>query len=237
MKVAPHGINVNPGRLTAQHQPMNHDLQPIAVSTGAHVHKYIAALLCVLFAPSASADQPYVPYEAYQARFYQRLGAECIQRAGPAVQCFELLETSLDFDAKAPIVHFTLGKYYQALGDNERAIGAFSRALELDPSLLPSMIALGDAYLATGKVEEGRKYYNRFIAVAPRDPIGPYSVGASYAQALDEETALVHLKRAMALGYGDAEALSADPRWRNVVGSPELDTLIEKMEPAKQSQP
>lgn len=185
-----------------------------------------AATLSLLAAGVARAERPLEAYDAYQGRFYLRLGAECIQRSGPDPACFELLETSLDFDPRAPIVHFTLGKYYAALGDLSRATGAFARALELDGDLLAALIALGDVYLLRGDVAQARTYYQRFMDRAPADPMGPYSLGASYAQELDEARALELLERAIALGFADAAAVTADPRWRNVVGSPRLDALL-----------
>lgn len=186
----------------------------------------------LLLALPARAEAPLPDYAAYQARFYQRLGAECLKRAGPQPQCFALLEDSLSFDANAPIIHFTLGKYYGATGDLSRATGAFSRALELDPGFHAALVALGDVYAARDQPAEARGWYQRYIQVQPSDPEGYYGVAATWAQQLEEAQALGSLKGALKYGFVDADRLRQDPRWRHVLGSPALEALLSPLDAA-----
>ena len=178
----------------------------------------------------AQASLPYPAYDTYQARFYERLGAECLKRAGPMPQCFSLLETSLTFDAKAPQVHFTLGRYYTALGDLKKATGAFLRAVELAPELSPAYIALGDVYLMRGEVEDARRQYQVVAERHPEQGLPRYKLATAHAAEAEEADALKELAAAIERGFKDAASLRADPAWRNVLGSPALEAQLAPLE-------
>ncbi|MDQ7006178.1 MAG: tetratricopeptide repeat protein [Acidobacteriota bacterium] len=53
--------------------------------------------------------------------------------------------------------------------DRERAVAAFSKAIEIKPDYAKAHLMLGDALVGLGKLAEARKHYERFLELAPDD--------------------------------------------------------------------
>lgn len=173
-----------------------------------------------------SAERAYPPYDPYQGQFYLELGTECLRRTGPTPMCLELLETARELDPRSGPLQLTLGQVYAGLGRLDDAVGAFARVLELDPTRVEAHLALGDLYVVRGELEAAKVSYGKFVTARPDDPIGPYSLGAVAALQLKEAEALALLRQSVKLGFVDGAGLKADPRWRNVLGSPDLEDIL-----------
>ena len=185
-------------------------------------------ILLLLILPSVAwASQPLEPYATYQGRFYQRLGARCIQDHGPQPPCVALLEKSLRYDPNAPLVHYTLGRYHLAVEAGRKALGAFSRAIELDETFTAARVGQGDAYSLLEDYPAAREAYHRALSQTPTETEAAYGIAATWAAEMQERKALAALEQALALGFEDMARIKGDPRWRNVWGSPTLDALLD----------
>lgn len=103
--------------------------------------------------------------------------------------------------------------YYLGLalsGDRRyaEAVEALSVAHDLDPGHHDALIALGDAYLKQGDVEEARAAYFNVLKERPDYAPALDALGRSYESQADDEKAIDHYRRAMASNKGFAPAYS-----------------------------
>ncbi len=125
-----------------------------------------------------------------------------------------------------PAVYYEAGLAYRTSGDVEKALLAFSQAVEIDPSFAPARVERGALYLATGKAEAALADAQAAIAADPTN-------GEAYAL----------LGEVLRLGFGDShkaldayeEAVRLDPsladalfpaRWRAAVAAGRVDQMI-----------
>ncbi|HHN73722.1 MAG TPA: tetratricopeptide repeat protein [Acidobacteria bacterium] len=54
--------------------------------------------------------------------------------------------------------------------DRERAVAAFTKAIEVKPDYAKAHLMLGDALVGLGKLAEAKKHYQKFLELAPDDP-------------------------------------------------------------------
>ena len=69
---------------------------------------------------------------------------------------------------------------------------------------------LGNTYTLSGRFEEGEKMDRRLIALRPLSPLAHYNLACSLARIHRPEEALEELKKAIALGYCDADWMLQD---------------------------
>jgi tetratricopeptide (TPR) repeat protein len=101
------------------------------------------------------------------------LTGRILQSAGQWEKAVAKLERAArDPDAGAALAArawLALGNSYEKLGDGDRQVSAFQKAVALEPSLEPARHGLANAYLALGKVEEALDQY-RQITQQPHPP-------------------------------------------------------------------
>lgn len=97
--------------------------------------------------------------------------------------------------------------YQSALGRIQQALGVNDKGAQL----------LGDCLAAETAV----------LNLQPRNPEAAYRVAAVEACLKQNDSALGHLRQAIALGWLDYRSLQRDPRFDSLRTNPELDTLID----------
>jgi tetratricopeptide (TPR) repeat protein len=77
-------------------------------------------------------------------------------------------------DEKLVDAHFNLALICRDLGDEARARNELEQVLSQRPDHALSHFVLGKIYAGqTGKAIDARRYYSRFLALAPNDPVAP----------------------------------------------------------------
>ncbi len=99
----------------------------------------------------------------------------------------------------------------------EKAIEAYNRAVELNPSAAGALVNLGTIYYRQRKYEEAERHYERAIAVDSNYPLAHYNLGNLYDEQGDLTQAEQHYTTALRLNpnYADAHfnlALLAERR-------------------------
>jgi tetratricopeptide (TPR) repeat protein len=94
-----------------------------------------------------------------------------------------------------------------------------------DPDYIEALQVLGDAYTKTGQWEKGLEIDQRLAKLCPRNPLVFYNLACSYSimNRLDESFAA--LKRAVKLGYSDAQWLNKDPDLKNLRGDRRFERI------------
>ena len=129
-------------------------------------------------------------------------------------------EAALDYTTEAlalgePRAWNDLGRiYFDLLGDNDRARDAYQHALAINPNDPRVLNNLGNLARAEGDFRNAIAYYKRSGAAAKKahDRYGQISaehnIGLVYTQQNDPATALVHLRRALAMDRSARTLLS-----------------------------
>jgi adenylate cyclase len=156
----------------------------------------------------------------------------------------EAAETSITLGEADPWAHAALGYACSAAGDLRRAIAAFERAIELNPSLTMAYQGLAVA-LSAEHPEDAIRVMEKAIRLSPRDPqmhlflhqlAVAHLVAGRYDEALKwEEDSLQlradqpHVYRVLAAAYGHlgrrSEALDALEKMRRFAPHFSLDTF------------
>lgn len=120
-------------------------------------------------------------------------------------QVWENTETLFsDVAAKYPeiaVAHNNLGVYYRRQNQNDKAIAAYGKSIELDPAGYVSYNNRGEIYFELGEVDQALKDMNAALALKP-----------DYVKALSNRGAVWGLKQEYNLALKDLDrAISLDP--------------------------
>jgi TolB-like protein len=74
-------------------------------------------------------------------------------------------------DAKNPLAQEAMGIAYRVLGQSDKAIAAFDRAIQLNPSLGIAYFSLGLTLTLVGRPEEGIEKLEKAMRLSPYDPM------------------------------------------------------------------
>jgi adenylate cyclase len=121
---------------------------------------------------------------------------------------FEIAENCTDSFYFTGVV---IDPWYRAfvLGDYETAIKSIQKILETDPLSFYLQFQLGYLYILSKQFEPGREIFNKMLAIVPEFSEAERILAYSYLLDNDNETALLHSRKAakMAQGMGWAQNL------------------------------
>ncbi|MCC6535896.1 MAG: tetratricopeptide repeat protein [Burkholderiales bacterium] len=158
----------------------------------ASAHNNLGNLLCEAGELEEAADhlQRALELEPNDPRVFNNLGniARAAGDTEAAIRCFE---RALELSPEFPLPYENLGRIYIRAGDIARAHTLFCKAVALDESLSHSRQFVGMALCELGRFDEARKYYEKWIAAEPDNPVPRHLLasvaeGAPPARATDE---------------------------------------------------
>jgi tetratricopeptide (TPR) repeat protein len=97
-------------------------------------------------------------------------------------------------DARWP---YCLAHLYKVRGDVTQSAAAFSRALELQPDDVPTLVWLGEARLDAGKPDEAEPLFTKALAIQPRLVVALFGLGRASLARQDYARAVESLERAL----------------------------------------
>lgn len=101
--------------------------------------------------------------------------ARILMSEGQWLQATRLLERTGPLFHRLPEltkqVNLLLGQCYEQLGDTDRQLNAYRRAIEIDPLSIPARIGAGSALLSQGRIDEALSQY-RQVTTIPGAPGG-----------------------------------------------------------------
>jgi tetratricopeptide (TPR) repeat protein len=103
------------------------------------------------------------------------------------------------FNPRDPRWPYYLGHLYKLKGDGQKSIAAFTRALELQPNDVPTLVWVGEGALDQGRADEAETYFAKALSLQPRSVAAQYGLGRAALARKDYSKAIEHLERAMAL--------------------------------------
>lgn len=95
-------------------------------------------------------------------------------------EAVDALTKATSYNAEHPYAHNELAKVYQELGEYEKAIIRYKLALEINPKMADSWIALSSLYNQTGQALKAQQALNHVIMETPDSPMAHLNLGLSY---------------------------------------------------------
>jgi len=112
-------------------------------------------------------------------------------------QAIDSMQTALTRSPKNPDYHHEMGLIYRNAGRMGEALGAWTKAVELQPDHVEALQALGEAYLDKGDVENALKYLTQTLKVDPSRARVMMLMGDAHAQAGKWELAIGRYQEAL----------------------------------------
>ena len=110
-------------------------------------------------------------------------------------------------------------------------INFYESILRRDPSYTDVVEILGGLYTKVGRVSDGLKMDRKLVRLLPDNATAHYNLACSLALSKRRSDALRSLKRAVDLGYDDAEWTTQDPDLDDLKKLPEFTQLLEQLKP------
>lgn len=110
-------------------------------------------------------------------------------------------------------------------------INFYESILRRDPSYTDVVEILGGLYTKVGRVADGLKMDRKLVRLLPDNATAHYNLACSLALSKRRADALRSLKRAVALGYDDADWMTQDPDLDDLKKLPEFTQLLEQLKP------
>lgn len=107
-------------------------------------------------------------------------------------------------------------------------IGLYERILESDPCFAEVLRVLGHHLTGKGHYDRGLRVDRQLVRIFPQDPWVRYNLACSYALLKHSRPAVDALRKAIELGYSDAEHLEQDSDLDSLRNDPEYRRLLKE---------
>ena len=112
--------------------------------------------------------------------------------------------STANIHSDAPTGQAQLGVMYQALGELDRALLAYERALIIEPSFIPALLNTADVLRLKGQDAKGIKILQQAIAIDEQQPASHFALGLLYIRLKEIKQSVPYLKRAAKLSDNNA---------------------------------
>ncbi len=108
-------------------------------------------------------------------------------------------DKALSIDPQLPAGHECLGNYYNDVGEYQRAVGEFAKALKFDPASDPALLGTARAYEQLNKNDMAESTYKRAVELRPLLWRSHSDLGNFYAKQSRYPDAIAEVDRAVKL--------------------------------------
>lgn len=173
-------------------------------------------LLGVLYRETDDIDQAIqsfqtvVEIDADHHEAWTMLGNLLDMRGDPmALQCFE---NAIAIDSTYPQGWHSKAFYLQNNGNVQEALDIYEKIHTIDSAYVDAYLNAGILYLESANAAMAEEKFGKVVALDPNNPLGHYYLGITYESAGLNETALEHLRQALALAPSAARFATAVER-------------------------
>ena len=122
-------------------------------------------------------------------------------------------------------IYFQLGRIKKARGDWKSALDLFRKAISVDPTHVPALIASSLIQAKQGRYDAARELLTRAIDIQPGNYMAHYYIAATYSRQNRVAESLRWLKMAVENGFNRWDLLRSDPNMDNIRTSPGYDII------------
>lgn len=126
--------------------------------------------------------------EAYTDKLFERDGERPAESTRARLEAILEAALALRKYRGSKVVWHQWGALLFEDGYYDSALGAFGRALQIDPIFLPSLLGKGTAYLSKGKASRAAESLLRAVEAAPQEPLGWFHLGQALLRLPSRET-------------------------------------------------
>lgn len=119
--------------------------------------------------------------------------------AGKYTEAAEAYKAAIGKESGEPVYHGNLGSTYLKLGNNEEALAAFKKMLEILPESYSANKNIGEILGAEKKYAEALPYFRKASELSTSDPDASYNLGACLVNVQDFGNAVAAFNRAKEL--------------------------------------
>ncbi|MBI1992291.1 MAG: tetratricopeptide repeat protein, partial [Candidatus Omnitrophica bacterium] len=130
----------------------------------------MAALSVWLAAATAGcAGHPLVRRTSRHAAYGAYLRGLMLERSSKLPDALSAYHEALEQDRQSPLLHVHLGSTYLKLGQMDRAMQSFERALAIDPNQPDALRWVAMLHASGGQLDKAVADYERLLGVSPND--------------------------------------------------------------------
>lgn len=126
------------------------------------------------------------------------------------------------------VVYCKLGKLFLDIGEPDRAIGQYLKALDKDHNLVLALQNLAIIYSMKGRNDMALQYLRKIITIEPDNPDAYYNMSCIYAEQHKTEESIKWLKLAIEKGFHDWMLLKDDKDLESIRSSDYFQSLFKK---------
>lgn len=116
-----------------------------------------------------------------------------------------LMEHMLTKTPDSGMLHNELGLVYKSLGQPDKALECYKRAVELEPRSFHVYNNIAILLKSQGRFDEARKYYLKSIELQPDSVYANYNLGLLAKEQGNSDEAIIYFRKALASNAEDAE--------------------------------
>jgi tetratricopeptide (TPR) repeat protein len=134
------------------------------------------------------------------------------------------------------VIEYIEGNIFQARKDSDRALESFRKAIETDPNVLASYVALARMYGQLGKLDQAISQYEAVLNKNPNYLGGYMAIGTIYEQKGDGEKAETYYRKALEIKRDFAPAAN-NLAWNLADRGGNIDEALKFAQIAKEKMP
>jgi len=100
-----------------------------------------------------------------------------------------------------------MGYAWSEMGEYEKAINSYERALQVETNYVPALTGMGDVYFELGLYEKTIALYDKVISISPEGRSSYYQRGKAYKEKGSYREALQDFHRAIRIAPNDLDTL------------------------------
>lgn len=134
-----------------------------------------------------------------------------------AVEQFYIAAHDLD-NPNSGLAYANLGRCYQAMGNNEKAMKAYRKAERLHSAGPSIFLAMAELYFADQDNKDAQRYYDNYVAFTPTQSAAALWLGIRLSDRLENMSKKAHYETMLEEQYPDSEQYNKWLQWNQKKG-------------------
>ena len=170
-------------------------------------NRLISMLFCILMFLLIITLYVFLNYEIQESGYRYYDAGKYSEAIHSFEQTLKLLNLPIFPKKTKAVVLSGLGDAWSAMGEYEKAISFYERAIQIDPNYVLAFSGMGDVYFERGLYEKTIEFYDKAIRLSPQDRGSYYQRGKAYKELGAYRKALRDFHRAIQIAPKDLDTM------------------------------